>query len=398
MKSWLPRGGKKFKLFAFISYVCLLMLLAYSGAAAYRGHTIYSHIKANGTMMTEGLMQVHPVLGYGPTPDVSGLMMLKLPPDIAFAFDGERCRVAELGMDREEKAPVMLFLGGSFTLGEACSATETYPALVAKHFNGIERNRGFSAYGLSQMVLIAREVIPRTTPEYVFAQYSSWLVDRPMSHFAPTFGCKRPQPFFHRNLQGKASIHKPPYTGFQAQTPAARYRDTERGFGDMLSFVVNVSIPLYFNEDLRFLAYRTRSAMGLIPPAIDDHEAVLVAAYTELADICEKNGARLIVPILGTPKNKPLKRDVALLREMNGIKVVDCWMPLVNKLPDDAEATYMSRYAHYRGTPPRLVNKHPNNKAHAIIAASIIAEIESERGAQAGEGHTPNRAFEHEIF
>jgi hypothetical protein len=51
-------------------------------------------------------------------------------------------------------------------------------------------------------------------------------------------------------------------------------------------------------------------------------------------------------------------------------------------MPESALAElYRQRYAHWRGAPPQLIDPHPNEAAHRIIADEILAAI------RAGETH-----------
>ena len=41
--------------------------------------------------------------------------------------------------------------------------------------------------------------------------------------------------------------------------------------------------------------------------------------------------------------------------------------------------TYGKEYGHWRGSPPELVDAHPNEKAHAILAQEILSVIEASK-------------------
>jgi hypothetical protein len=72
----------------------------------------------------------------------------------------------------------VLALGCSFTYGAATNAENTYPYLVGQRLAGTTRNAGVSSYGLSQMMILAKRLVPAYKPDYLLVQYSPWLVDR----------------------------------------------------------------------------------------------------------------------------------------------------------------------------------------------------------------------------
>jgi len=364
---------KSIKKIVFFCYVIILLALAYLATVAYRGRTLYRYIKEKRPILTAGVIEPEPVLGFAPGSNSVGLLMFKSPPHVNCVYDRDRCRVSSLKPENK-KATTFLFLGCSFTHGDACESDNTYPHLVAEHFDAQSRNRGFCAYGLSQMVLIAQQVIPSIKPTYVFAQYSPWIVARPMSHFAPSHFIRRPQPFYTLK-DGQAQLHAPPYTSFQAHIPVVHYREAADSLKSKISFLFSVALPLYMNEDIRYLAYKTRHMLGLIPSPATDRQSVITAGYEKIAHICEANNAHLVVPIIGNLENKPEEQDLETLRTIQGINLVDCWSPLLKELPDADKSTFMSRYAHFRGSPPELVDTHPNKEAHTIIANSIISQI-----------------------
>ncbi|MBM4079436.1 MAG: hypothetical protein FJ278_07030 [Planctomycetes bacterium] len=365
---------KRIKRIAFVCYLIALLTIAYGTTVIFRGRAIYGLLKSGRAIRGESTIEADTVLGYAPRPNSSWVKVFQSPPDVLYAYDRDRCRVS--GRSEEPSGPfTFLFLGCSFTHGDACPFEETYPSLVSDHFGAKCRNRGFAAYGLSQMVLIAERVIPDTKPTHVFAQYSPWIVDRGMSHFAPTLSTKKPQPFFYSTPDGSVHLHPPPYAACRVRPHVAAYQKTERGVVDKLSFLFNIALPLYINEDIRYSVYRARRALRTIPPPAKDHLSVLSSGYGAIARICKQNGARLIVPVIGAPGQVPREDDLEALRTTLGLELADCWSPLLQGLPDSERATFLSRYAHFRGSPPQMVDNHPNGAAHAIVAQSLIRKL-----------------------
>ena len=55
--------------------------------------------------------------------------------------------------------------------------------------------------------------------------------------------------------------------------------------------------------------------------------------------------------------------------------VVDAHAALLAQLGVSSEAAYFEQFGIWRGEPPELVDRHPNESAHRIIAGEIIAAI-----------------------
>ena len=83
----------------------------------------------------------------------------------------------------------------------------------------------------------------------------------------------------------------------------------------------------------------------------------------------------------------------AELEELDGVRVVDIdaalWRELNADRPGAGAATtddYLKAYGHWFGSPPKLVDWHPNPRAHAIIAREIVAAIGSQLSPAAPGG------------
>ncbi len=82
-------------------------------------------------------------------------------------------------------------------------------------------------------------------------------------------------------------------------------------------------------------------------------------------------GARVVIVVLGYAKpvevNKQLFPSDALLVNANDA--------LLRRLPVNNIENYNKEYAHWRGSPLRIVDSHPNEIAHKIITNAIVSEI-----------------------
>ena len=65
---------------------------------------------------------------------------------------------------------------------------------------------------------------------------------------------------------------------------------------------------------------------------------------------------------MSAPAGAPLSRGRRLL----------FWAVLLG-LDSAGEESYLRAYGHWKGNPPRLIDEHPNARAHAIIAEQVLA-------------------------
>ncbi len=371
------------KKLAYPLYLFFLIVLGYAATITYRSNELYTYVKSSSNeLLTSGVLEYHSVLGYSPRPGSSGEMQFLLPPNIPVNYDHQMFRVVP-GYTAAADSPLLLFLGCSWTHGDATRAEDTFAHLVGTGMNARYRNAGYHAYGLSQMLLRAREVIPRDKPDYVLVQYSPWLVSRSMRHFAGGHFLQRPVPYFVRDQDGHLGLASPAFNGDHGQ-PIGDYRGYGPSFTDFTSFTLKAALPFYLHQDLNGLGYQIRSAFGRIPEAHDGRLDIVSYAYGEIESLCRINGCRMLIYRLERPSGTPekpswnhrfVKEETRYLKGLAGVTYVDSYSAVLEALKTSDESTYLKEYAHYRGNPPKLVDRHPNPRAHAIIARSIIEAL-----------------------
>ena len=59
----------------------------------------------------------------------------------------------------------------------------------------------------------------------------------------------------------------------------------------------------------------------------------------------------------------------------SNVILVDAQDALLGRLPVINLENYNQKYAHWRGSPPKIVDRHPNETAHQIIAETIVSQI-----------------------
>jgi hypothetical protein len=356
-------------------WLALVVVVGYGALTTYRAYQFYAYVKSGQPLMSNGVFEFDPELGFAPRRGSRGQMLLPLSTEVPVAYDHDRLRIPAASAAAASR-PLVLALGDSVTHADACTAEESYAYLIGRALGGRTLNAGFPAYGLAQMLLRGRELIPKYRPDYVIVEYAPWLVSRALSEFAPTAFGARPQPFFTEGSGGALHVEPPVFATTGFGYPAVEYRGTPSGCADFVSFVGRVAGPLFVGDDLRMLGFRVRRLLGHAPPPASDRERVVRSVYGELGALSEAAGSQMIVAIVGMPRDQPVGNEVAALKTLKDVPVVETWRALLERLPDPEGGTFLRTYAHYAGDPPVLIDPHPNAHAHAIMAEAIERAIQ----------------------
>lgn len=360
-----------------------LLVLAIGAFGAYvvwtlaRAHELYAALKDSGRGWTRQVFRPDAELGLSPIPNSAGGEMLPFGSPVPTRFDQDGFRVGETPTPHPRQRPLVLALGCSFTYGAACPAEAAYAPVVARSLGGSALNAGAPGYGLSQMLILARRLIPRHAPDFVLVQYSEWLVTRAQAGYVPSFFGVLPTPFFVPAADG-VRLQPPVFPSWELDLPLPRYRYTARGVADYAGFLLSAGLPLLVHDDVSLALVEARRRLGLLPDRAADAEAIVRAVYAEIGALCRAAGARMLIVALGPPPSP--ERLAELQRHGN---FVDAELALCRAVDTDCpyhfprvSAAYRNAYGHFRGTPPVFVDPHPNTRAHALIAAEIVKAIE----------------------
>jgi hypothetical protein len=324
------------------------------------------------------LFQSDAELGYAHIPGSRGFMMFPLGPELPVRNDSRGFRIPVWQDSDALSRPLVLGLGCSVTYGDACLAEDTYTYLTGKALGGSSINAGACGYGLEQMLLLARKLIPQYKPDYVLVQFSGWLVARAMTGFAPVYWGKAPVPFYTRDDAGKLYLHPRLFDQKVFDLPISDYKGGSWGAFDLLSFFFRVGAPLFIHDDLNVLWVYAQDYCSRI---FDGHSLfadarltreVIDHTYREIEKVCRENGSHMIIVRLGIDVND---RKAFEPPNIPGAVYVDAESELQGRLPNLKPDTYNRAYAHWRGDPPVMVDGHPNPEAHRIIAEEIVKAI-----------------------
>jgi hypothetical protein len=327
--------------------------------------------------------QADKTFGLIPIPNAKGFETFPKGDDVPMAYgcSGFRIPLADTNKTIPESRIDLLFLGCSFTYGAACLAEETFPYLVAKETRLSYTNAGVCSYGLSQMLILAKKLIPKLKPKYVIAQYSPWLIRRGISPFAPVYFGSVPNPYF-TDSGDSIKIIPPWYRTqiFDYDIRKIRTRST-------LSILIFTVIPFILKEDWFELNWRTKFFFGIYQkPAKDSHKAEFFA-YSKIIDIAKANNTKVILLNLyndnGISNLKELiGRSDVFLADADSLLLDTLKKNKSNKVRNATNKfdSLIKVYGHYyiNGKDSVYIDHHPNYLAHTIISQSIIQIIKKQ--------------------
>ncbi len=342
--------------------VALSLLVVYLGSIVVRTNDLVATMKRKDRGWQDGLMRPDPVLGFAPRENALGEHVYPIGSAVPKRGRGDRSHRRAPG-----PRPHVLALGDSYTWGDGVLAEEAFIHGAAEKVGGTALNGGVCAYGLAQMVLRARTLIPKLKPDVVVVQYSYWLVDRARLAYAPTYHGKLVAPYY---LDGGA-IHSPPFDSRILDLPVRELREDP----SLVRGLFTVGLPLYLHDDLHGIACSLRTALGNLPGPAKNEDEVAASAYGELARLARENGARCVILQVGSGLRDPGARQ--FLEQLAGVTYVDGFEALFAPLSRKDPATFNETYAIRRQG--IVVDTHPNPEAHAILARALALGLASGR-------------------
>jgi hypothetical protein len=134
---------------------------------------------------------------------------------------------------------------------------------------------------------------------------------------------------------------------------------------------------LYSHDGFFKAVFYAKRLTGAIPRPDQDPGQITEFVYTEIKNLCEENNSRMIIVVLTEPglSRRPSPDEISKLTGMGAI--VNTEPALLARLPVKDFKSYGHAYHLYRGEKPILVDKHPNENAHQIIAEEILKAIKN---------------------
>lgn len=374
-----PRPGLSHRrkiLYASIPSV-LIFGLAYAGNLIYRAHPIYDYLKDPKQGFLSRVYESNPKLGGVPAPNVRSGQLMRIGEPVPIRHDERGFRIPDSGPVGLDRSRTLMFFGCSHTYGQGVLAEETFANLAAEALDARPVNAGVCGAGLSYMLGRAKETVPQVKPDIIVVQYSPWLVDRSVIRFAPSRFRKNAVTYFTETADGLELV-PPVFFGYSASFDKIAH--TPRGAGDYCRFLFGSAMPALIHDDLSMTGFHLRRLFGQIPPIVTDKKRVEAATYAQFAEIAEAHGAQMVVLVLGWQLLRvPMPSDVVPA----GIPIVhghDAMIKVAEESPDPVRLSlrYGRHFYQVRGDPPEVVDMgHPNDKAHAVIADTLVKGIQA---------------------
>jgi hypothetical protein len=343
----------------------------------YFSYLHWTNIKTGSAGWTGLAHKVDSALGYVPIPDSNGMMILSDEVRIPVRYD---CHGFRIDHDRsptrtdasESHVDSLLALGCSFTFGFGVPSEYTYCSLLAKTLGLAPLNAGRCSYGLAEMVILARRLIPVFKPKFVLAQYSPWLAERARLRYAPSFFGLLPHPHFVSGSGGHLRIHAPDFASAIFDVNLDVFRFSQPTLFDFMDFSLNRKFPLVAHDLWHSSLVWLKESLSLIPAPEQDTEKIIRLAYGEIESICSRHGSRMVIIVLGMDGSLSTIPDFFKKLES---KVADSQGTLTSRLKTRSTEEYATAYYHWGKNPSVIIDRHPNIHAHKIIAESILHEI-----------------------
>ncbi len=378
-KVWSKTSLESVKQRFVFSIVNLLLLLIVFGLLAFKNENdkLYAFIK-NPPYSSQGLFKTDSLLGYAPKPNNIGYHRVnndKVNIEKVVYTNNEGRRIS-LNKYPVSSDSMLLFLGCSFTWGDYSIAEETYPYLTSKELRMNYINAGVSGYGLAQMYLLAKEIIPQNKPIYVIVQYSPWLVDRAISGFTPTHFGTRFSPYFTKT-KSHDTIVPPHYLCYLDEIPFSHYRHSKSGFTDRMTFICYVSSKVILAPYFKKVFFLIKQKLGIAHSPNTNKEEVEKYFYSSLYKMCKKNNSKLVVVSLdeGYSDTYTKKRFKLILPDemVNDIYFVQAQQALFKRA--SGQEDYQKRF--YQQQNGIIYDDHPNYSAASIIANELINTLKT---------------------
>ncbi len=301
------------------------------------------------------------LLGFKPIPNSKAFHTFPIGEDIPMAYNehGFRIPLSDTLLTENYDSLGLLFLGCSFTYGDACIAEHTFPYLLSEKTQMSYINAGVCSYGLAHMVLLAEELIPKYKPKFVVLQHSPWLINRGVQMFAPTYYGSLPNPYFY-DTENNFSIHSPVF-----ETLIFSIKNEQTIFDLFLYYV---------KEDFLQVKSKINIILNKTPKPTNNKEKAELYAYNKIIDLAKKEGSKVILLKMFDRENVS-----SLKEELNNDNVlfVDADAALFS--PTKSDNYYQKRYGHWRlkDKDSILVDKHPNLECHKIISETIFNSLKT---------------------
>ena len=307
------------------------------------------------------------LLGFSPLENARAFHTFPIGAELPMAFNSDGFRVPVSNPIETPDSVDIIFLGCSFTYGDATPAELTFSHLTAVGLNRSYINAGVCSYGLAQMVVLSKELLAKYKPKYVVLQHSPWLISRATSMYAPVYFGSLPTPYFV--LDADSLKVKPPVYSTKIFSPGFDIiRERETSIKDYFRLA-----HFYLREDVKFIQTKVSMLFGKIEKPTEELEKAEILAYSSMIHVAKKFGTKVV--ILDLYDNRSFGLDSLINHE--GVAYIDGDTFLMKYLDQSGSKDFNKTFAHWRfdGKDSICVDNHPNELAHKIISQALIEKM-----------------------
>ena len=352
------------------AYVLFLLALGPGTLLFLRSNELLEKIRASERRFQGVIHRPDPELGVRSIPGSHGVWTYPGNRyEIQYDAAGFRTGGQTLGAEAKRK---ILFLGCSFTWGDGVEGDETFAMIAGRLVGARTFNAGFPGYGYSQMVVLARRLIPELQPDQVVVQVSPWLVDRSRDLLLPSLYGAVPGPYFSDRRPGALSVEAQKFLAAEEFIQDLRqYQEVPMSLGLRGRFAVRLGMGWVLHDAWGTL--RTKVAIWADPraaPTRATDDQVTERVLAEIRTVAAEHGAPMVILKLSFAAGD---RGLSGVSAGPGAVLVDGDAALRTALGSGAE--FNRAFMHWDGNPAVLVDSHPNRRAHEVLARALLPSL-----------------------
>lgn len=374
---WYPGLFRKpLKLSLFLFSGAIVFFIAYHTLSLHKNIlAYYRYFSSENFISWKGnLYERDSLLGYRMRPNNLSSLVYDLKKPVPVKTDHNGFRITHAGeLFSDINKPVdFLFLGCSFTFGSACKAEETFPYIVAQRSGMNYINAGVGGYGLAQMLLQAKQLIPKMKPRYVVIQRSPWLIERSLVEFAPSRGgYLLPTPFFvdhGKNFSVEAPVYQSQINELFPEDDRTKFK------GKFLRYYFNKGLRYFWRQQSEIIMTRSKNILGHKKRPTNKEQEAELFAYSEMMKLAKEYNAEVILLHLNNGPTT-FKEKLPITEYSYNIANADSVMR--QAMSSNNEQEYVQLFGHWgiKGKDSVFVDGHPNPFAHQLIAAAILNQL-----------------------
>jgi hypothetical protein len=255
---WIKRRGLKVSIFfiGILFFLLNLYILFYT-------NLILSVISTGKTLYSTGIYESDTIFGLHGKPNSKGYIFFPGGDSIPVLLNSIGERISMQSQGEKSFKRKILFIGDSFTFGDANYFEESFPYLISKGLEMQLVNSSMVGYGYTQYLMKIKNKISSDDFNTIAIQISPYSAERSINGFLPAFS-KIPTPFFCINQQDSIVIHPALYkTNFFEiinKVGISQFSDKKYSLKLFWNFYTQIGFPLYLsqirNEFMIFLKLR----------------------------------------------------------------------------------------------------------------------------------------------